>query len=69
MAILSTSQWLQIADDTNMDNVDCESVILALMFDTDSRIRDCDDAFSRIIDSMNRDTIFAHTTELYFHLP
>lgn len=61
--IFAQSQWLALMDETNMDNVDCEAVILALMCDLDPRLAEYDNA--ELLDNMNRDTVFCHVAEFY----
>lgn len=61
--LLATSQWLALIEETDTDNVDWPAVILALMCTSDPRLDDYD--HSEILDTMNRDTVFAHVTELY----
>lgn len=61
--IFTASQWLSLIEETDMDNVDCEAVTLALMCDSDPRLADYDNA--ELLDSMNRDTVFCHVAEFY----
>lgn len=63
--IFTGSQWLSLYEDTDHSKVDYEAVTLALMFDHDDRLADCDDALTSIIDNMAPDTVRAHTFEFY----
>ena len=61
--IFTRAQWLAMMDEIDMEKVDCESVILALMCDNDPRLADYDNA--EMLDNMNRDTVFFHVSEMY----
>ena len=63
--IFTGSIWLSLYEETDYTKVDYESATLALMFDHDDRLADCDDALYNLIDNMAPDTVRAHVIELY----